>query len=277
MHRRLLSTTLALALVAAPATAETVRVTESFDGPPTGHWTGGFIFDMFGFGLREEVVAEGGAKGGGPYLFRFAEEFIPEFHTTEGSDSSFIGNWREMDVRNFKASVKVFQYTDFLPEDHPLVFHGQPNNTRERHVTLMLVRDPDPDTFGDECTVISVGGHHLTSGAPDQGNSYFVAPAKINGEPRGEGWETFHFSVKAASERKPNQWDVPRVDSDINRDGDWDYFDNACPLNDDVAWRYVTEQVDQVILRLADPIGEAFGIGQFWGYGLDEVEISLGE
>jgi hypothetical protein len=274
-----LAPVLVLLASASLAGAGTLRVTDSFDDGPASNeagWTGGFIFDGFGFGLREEIVPDGGTRGGTPYLFRFAEEFQPEFHTTPGADTAFHGDWRESDVRSFSASLKIFQYEDFLPEDHDLVVNGQPMFTRERHVSLMITRDLDASVTGDECTIVSVGGHHVTSGAPEGGQSYFHVPPHVNQSPRGEGWETFHFPIHASSETLPAQWAVPGIDTDVNRDGDPDFFDNFCPSDPDEAWRYVTEDVGFVTLRLADPIGEAFGIGQFFGYGLDEPTLVLG-
>ena len=113
------------ALLAASAQAGTLRFTESFeDGSNDGAWTGGFVFDGFGLGLVETIVPEEGSHGGA-FLFRFADEFIPEVHTTPGVLSAFHGDWRSLGVRSFSADVKVFQYTDFLPDDHPLVVNEQ--------------------------------------------------------------------------------------------------------------------------------------------------------
>lgn len=285
MIQRLLAPLTAFALAAAPASAGSLRFTESFESSNDGGWTGGFVFDGFGFGVGEFHEPEGGSRGGGAFLFRFAEEFIPEMHTTAGQPTEFHGNWREKRVRSFSADVKVFQYTDFLPEDHPLVVNEQPMTVRERHVGLMLVHDPNPDVFGDECTLVRPGHKHFTSGAGNSPNAYIpssrhgdrgLPPQHVNGEPRGEGWRTFQFKVDADSETLPPQWAVPRVDSDINGDGDPDFFDNACPADDDEAWRLVTSDVTQVILRMADPISEAFGIGQFFAYGFDEPTLVLG-
>lgn len=286
MTLRLFALLAALGL-ASTASAGTFRYTESFDeGSNEGGWSGGFVFDGFGFGVGEFFVPEGGSRGGGGYLFRFAEEFIPEMHTLDGLPSEFVGNWREKDVRSFSADIKVFRYSDFLPEDHPLVINEQPQTVRERHVALMLVHDPDFDVFGDECTVVRLGNKHFTSGAGNSPNAYIpssrhgdrgLPKRHVNGEPRGEGWRTFSFHVDAASETLPSHWVVPRVDSDVNGDGDPDFFDNACPADDDEAWQLVTSDVTRVQVRMADPISEAFGIGQFFAYGFDEPTLVLND
>ena len=284
MSLRILSFLAALSL-AASVSAGTLRYTESFEeGSNEGGWSGGFVFDGFGFGVGESFPADGGSSGGGAFLFRFAEEFIPEMHTLEGLPSEFTGNWREKGVRSFSADIKTFSYSDFLPEDHPLVINEQPQTTRERHVALMLVHDPDLDVFGDECTMVRLGHKHFTSGAGNDSNAYIpssrhgdrgLPPRHVNGEPRGNGWRTYSFKVDAASETLPPHWVVPRVDTDVNGDGDPDYFDNNCPADDDEAWRLVTSDVTQVQVRMADPISEAFGIGQFFAYGFDEPTLVL--